>query len=245
MPTDVSGASWLNYLNQMFGQFGISPAAAAEAPNPYDALKQPSPVDPRLQSDPFAAQSPIAPPGPPPGPLATMPARPAGVSPTGLPLSPGSESPASLAFAGPNASAPWPSGGGSMPDPNAPSPAAQPVSAVRPNPAATGGAPGALASSNPRFTMLSHDVSGGGRTPYISALNLGGLFGGGQPAAANPANVPAPNAQPVSAQGPLAKRKGTLNLPTSYNIPGSGYRITPQGDVVGTLWGRPAGGNPY
>jgi hypothetical protein len=241
MPTDVSGASWLNYLNQMFGQFGISPAAAAEAPNPYDALRAGGTPPPTMPDVSTAALAP--PPGPPPGPMATMPARPAGVSPTGLPLAPGSESPASLAQFGPSASAPWPSGGGSV-NPNAPAAAAAAAAAPRPNPAATGGAPGALSSSNPRFSMLNYDVSGGGKTPYISALNLGGLFGGGQPAA-NPANVPALNAQPVSAQGPLAKRRGTLNLPTSYNIPGSGYRITPQGDVVGTLWGRPAGGNPY
>ena len=41
--------------------------------------------------------------------------------------------------------------------------------------------------------------------PQATALNLGGLFGGrGQQPAANPANVPAANAQPVSASAPNA-----------------------------------------
>jgi hypothetical protein len=237
-------ASWLDYLGQMFG---ASPAAAAEM-NPLDALRAGgSPVAPELQGG-----GPPVPPSvnaPPPAP--TMPARPAGVSASGLPLAPGSLSPATLAQFGPNPYMPTPLGGGSYPNPNAPSPAAQPVSAVK-GPLAAGGATGASSTSNPRFVQFDRpnmDAAGGARRgggpAQMTMLNLAGLFGGGQQAV-NP-NVPAANAQPVSATtpGPLAKRRGTLNLPTSYNIPGSGYRITPQGDVVGTLWGRSAGGNPY
>ena len=40
---------------------------------------------------------------------------------------------------------------------------------------------------------------GRGGPPQMTALNLAGLFGGGQQPGANPANVPAANAQPVSA----------------------------------------------
>ena len=47
----------------------------------------------------------------------------------------------------------------------------------------------------------SGSVRGG--APQMTALNLAGLFGGrGQQPAANPANVPAANAQPVSASAP-------------------------------------------
>jgi hypothetical protein len=51
-------------------------------------------------------------------------------------------------------------------------------------------------------------MMGARNRPQMSALNLAGLFGGGGQAPANPANVPAPNAQPVSAAGvpgPLAR----------------------------------------
>ena len=58
--------------------------------------------------------------------------------------------------------------------------------------------------------------------PQATALNLGGLFGGrGQQPAANPANVPAANAQPVSA---------VANGPTPYgpDIP----RLNPSGNLA-------------
>jgi hypothetical protein len=47
---------------------------------------------------------------------------------------------------------------------------------------------------------------GPGSAPIITAADWSGLFGGGQPAA-NPANVPARNAQPVSGRvpGPMAQ----------------------------------------
>ena len=67
-----------------------------------------------------------------------------------------------------------------------------------------------------RFGLVQVDrpnmpAAGGprGGPPQMTALNLAGLFGGGQQAA-NPANVPAPNAQPVSgALGP----SGMSNAP--------------------------------
>lgn len=64
------------------------------------------------------------------------------------------------------------------------------------------------ASSN-RFVQVDRpnmDVAGGGMgrggPPQMTALNLAGLFGGRGQQAANPANMPTPNAQPVS--GPLS-----------------------------------------
>jgi hypothetical protein len=255
------GASWLDYLGQMFG---VSPAAAAEAPQ-------------GLMSGQSRAIS--APPAPnyggggwgaggidqgtldaAKGAFAGPPGAASPFQPPGRPMSgpPGSLNPTIL---GSMYNMPTPSGGGggaalaaanAAMNPNAPAQNAQPVSARTPvpGPLASGGATGASSSSNPRFVPIDRpnmDAAGGARRgggpAQMTALNLAGLFGGGQQQAANPANVPAPNAQPVS--GPLAKRPSTLNLPTSYNIPGSGYRITPQGDVIGTLWGRSAGGNPY
>lgn len=47
----------------------------------------------------------------------------------------------------------------------------------------------------------------GSRAPIYTAANLGGLFGGG---GANPANVPAANAQPVS--GGVLSKAGTAGL---------------------------------
>jgi len=67
---------------------------------------------------------------------------------------------------------------------------------------------------NPRFDLLpgGYNVSGGGRTPYISALNLGSLFGGRGNTAVNP-NVPAPAAQPVSSSSAPPM---TTNAPWGY-----------------------------
>jgi hypothetical protein len=81
----------------------------------------------------------------------------------------------------------------------------------------------------------------GRNKPILTAGNLGGLFNRGGAQAVNP-NAPAPNAQPMSATAP----NGPLDLGTSYNIPGSGYRISPStGDVYGTLWGRSRSKQPY
>ena len=131
---------------------------------------------------------------------------------------------------------PTPSGGGGgaamqqapFVNPNAPAPAAQPVSSPK-GPLAN---PAAAAAGNDRFKLLNYDVPGGGRTPYISALNLGGLFGGGGQAPANPANVPSPNAQPVS--GPLARRDVTTKAPWGYGPLQKG-RSWPQGPDYGDI----------
>lgn len=146
----------------------------------------------------------------PPPAAGPMPARPAGVSASGLPLQPGSLAPGALdqfasAGGGPIGSGgyvPWPSGGGSMsPTADVPAPAAQPVSAAAP----AARVAGPLAASN-RFVGIDRPNADPTRRsgPQGTALNLAGLFGGGQPAV-NP-NVPAAAAQPVSAvRGPLAQ----------------------------------------
>lgn len=97
---------------------------------------------------------------------------------------------------------------GAGPLPNVAAPDAQPVSATAPR-AAT---PGPLAN-NDRFGTFSYQNpnSIGNRAPIYTALNLGSLFGGGQQAA-NPANVPAPNARPMVG-GPLSKGGGMSKAP--------------------------------
>jgi hypothetical protein len=89
-----------------------------------------------------------------------------------------------------------------------------------PGPLATGGATGVGATSNPRFVPIDRpnmDPLGGrgaGGAPQMTALNLAGLFNRGQPAV-NP-NVPAANAQPVSAvRGPLARPDLAQRVPLS------------------------------
>jgi hypothetical protein len=37
---------------------------------------------------------------------------------------------------------------------------------------------------------------------------------------------------------------GTIDLPTNYNLPGSGYYMTPGGDVRGTRYPQDAGATP-
>jgi hypothetical protein len=100
-------------------------------------------------------------------------------------------------------------------------PAAAAPAAPVPGPLATGGAGGMGATSNPRFTQVDRpnmSAAGGfgrGGAPQMTALNLAGLFGGGQPAAA--ANMPTRAAQPVSGRvaGPLAAG-ATGNAPWGY-----------------------------
>jgi hypothetical protein len=106
------------------------------------------------------------------------------------------------------------------------SPVAAPAARV-PGPLASGGASGSAATSNPRFIGLDYrpnaspqnSMRGG---PQSTALNLAGLFGQGQPAAA-PA---APGARPQVA-GPLA---GGGMVPSTY--PGDNWDIDAQGNVV-------------
>ena len=101
----------------------------------------------------------------------------------------------------------------------------------------TPGAPnlGYYQGNNNRFVQVDRpnaSAAGGfgrGGPPQMTALNLAGLFGGrGQPAAAvNPANVPAANAQPVSA---LASGQSGGMVPDAY--PGDNWDIDAQGNVV-------------
>jgi hypothetical protein len=65
----------------------------------------------------------------------------------------------------------------------------------------------------------------GSRAPIYTALNLGGMFGGG---GANPANVPAANAQPVS--GGVLSKAGTAGLSKAP------WNYGPQQSKVG--WGK-------
>ena len=93
-------------------------------------------------------------------------------------------------------------------------PAAQPVAAPAPvpGPLAAGGAAGSAATSNPRFVGIDRpnaDPTARRGSPQGTALNLAGLFGGG---GQNP-NVPAANAQPVSAQRPVPGPLANAPLP--------------------------------
>lgn len=114
-------------------------------------------------------------------------------------------------------------------------PQGSPASTPRP-PNSAGGASGGTANS--RFVQVDRPnmpAAGGprGGPPQMTALNLAGLFGGGQnrAPAANPANLPAPNAQPVS--GPLAP-SGMSNAPWNY------------GPLQqGNIWRRSGGPRPY
>ena len=193
-PPGVDPAQWLQYLSQMF-----SPGAAQAAGNdPMAALRSGgSPVPQALSGG--------GPPVPPGLGQGAQPMRP----PNSAGMPPGALSSANL---GAFNNMPAPSGGGGL-NPNAPSPAAQPVSmapsAANPLAAASGGAAGSGATSNPRFLGISapnaspqNSMRGG---PQGTALNLAGLFGrgGGAPGGAGGA----PGAAPAAANpvpGPLA-----------------------------------------
>ena len=221
-PGGPDGQAWLQYLAQMYG---ITPDQAATmmqgggSPmemNPHGD-GPPGPVSPQAGGmNNFGNPAPVNGPGPgnvgpvplnaanvqqPPG--APMPARPA----TGMGMQPGALSSANL---GAFNNMPAPSGGGSL-NPSAPAAPvgtgpASPVAAPAPvpGPMAGGGAGGQGATSNPRFVGVDRpnaDPTARRGSPQMTALNLAGLFGRGQPAA-NP-NAPAANAQPVSAQRPV------------------------------------------
>ena len=68
--------------------------------------------------------------------------------------------------------------------PTAPPSAGQTAPGSVPSPLATGGAGGIGATSNPRFVQLNQgqniDPTARNRGPQMTALNLAGLFGGGQ-----------------------------------------------------------------
>jgi hypothetical protein len=220
-----NSASWLQYLQQMFG---ISPANAAElgaggssplsggndGNNPYQAaanVAQPSGPSILPQARGAAV---------PPNIIGSQPSIRAVFPPSILPqargvaVPPGPMAPGSTTMA-PAAAAPG---------------AANPLAAAGPGAAGPGGATGAGATSNPRFSGIDRPnadpgigggMLGGARGgPQATALNLAGLFGGGgapgAPRGVNPANLPAPAAQTVS--GPLAQG-GIANAPLPPTMP--------------------------
>ena len=202
-PAGVSMQDWLTYLQQMMG---ISSANAGTQDINAALNKGGSPVPSALANGgppvpPSFAQTPPPPPAAsqlrPPGIT-----QPTGVSASGSPLQPGSLSPAALAQFGAGAPT-WPSGGGSA-NPTAAPPPGQQAPGGFPGPMAGGGAGGQGATSNPRFVGVDRpnaDPTARRGSPQMTALNLAGLFGRGQPAV-NP-NAPAAAAQPVSAQRPV------------------------------------------
>jgi hypothetical protein len=231
--------SWLDYLASMFN----TPAQAGEAPPTNGG---PSPDDIEALK---AAQAAQGGQGGPPAPDNRIPVvlppqptpRPAG-PPVGagmLDQSGVQRGPMGVLRTQPGASAPV---GAGLPDqsgvarnaagvvtPGAPGPAspvAAPAARV-PGPMAGGGA-----TSNPRFIGLDYRPNASPQNsmragPQATALNLAGLFGG-QGGAVNP-NVPAANAQPVSAvRGPMAQGRGMV--PSTY--PGDNWDIDAQGNVV-------------
>jgi hypothetical protein len=229
-----NSASWLQYLQQMFG---VSPANAAElgaagspAPsalsggndgnNPYQAAAGANPAQggPYVGSGapPMAAAS-IA--QPTPAPVASDPAT------RNMPF-PQNPGPAAQNMPFPGQIDPRGYFAPST-NPNAPAPNAMPVSAQRPaaapvpGPLATGGATAAGASANPRFVQLDQgqntDPTARNRGPQMTALNLAGLFNGGGPSSRvmSPANT---------VPGPLAS-KGRA-------YPGDDWNIDANGNVV-------------
>jgi hypothetical protein len=221
-PPGVDQQSWLNYLMQMF-----SPASANAAEPDINSILNhggTTPVNNSINAN-------VVPPAAPaPG---TMPARPA----TGMGIQPGGLSSRAL---GAFNNMPWPSGGGSI-NPTAPAPAGQaaPGSAPVPvaAPVATGGAGGVGATSNPRFVGLDYRPNASPQNsmragPQATALNLAGLFGGGQPAAAAPAAAPRV-AGPMALNGPIA----------GWNVDARGAPYPSDGDYAG--WNADARGAPY
>lgn len=184
-----NSASWLQYLQQMFG-----PDAAQAADNPQIAALKAA----------AAAQANGAPPQAGPGDVPVPQSVPTPPTPAPPMMGP-TQSPTPW-FTGSNTPLPWngpPVRTPATAAPNAQAPTAQPP-APTPGPLASGGATGAGASANPRFIGIAapnmspqNSMRGG---PQGTALNLAGLFGGGAPGAprgVNPANLPA--------RGPMAR----------------------------------------
>ena len=239
-PGSGDSASWLQYLSQMFG---VSPAQAGELSQnglPLGATWALNhggtpPVNNSINAGvvPPAGAPQQQPPGPPVG--AGMLDQ-SGVVRMGGPNGVLNTQPPTGASAPVGASLLDQSGVGRSPagvltpgvNPNAPAPNAQPVSAAAPVPGAlaAGGAAGTASTSNPRFIGIDRpnaDPTARRGSPQGTALNLAGLFGGGQPAAAPAA---APGARPKVA-GPLA---GGGMVPSTY--PGDNWDIDAQGNVV-------------
>lgn len=228
-----NSASWLEYLQQMFG----SPAQA-------DTLTQNQQLNALLAARAGGATQPNsdnainAAASVPPAPPGAAPMRPPNTA--GLP--PGALSSANLGAYN-NMPTPSGGGGGAALSGAAPLPASAAPSAANPLAAAGGGASAMGSTSNPRFVGLDYrpnaspqnSMRGG---PQATALNLAGLFGG-SPGPGNPANVPAKNAQPVA--GPLAANSPLISQTTGQPMPMSSadaaahFIQTPNGIVPAPL----------
>jgi len=166
-PPGASSTDWLRYLLQMASP---SSANAAEAPSPIAVLNAGG--TPPVNND-------IVPPvGPPPAPAQPQPDPAATHMP--FPQDPG---PAATHMPYPGQIDPRGYFAPSVANPNAPAPAAQPVSASAPAPRAAGPVAGPLASS--RFIGIDRPNAdplaggrGGGGGPQGTALDLSGLFHG-------------------------------------------------------------------
>jgi hypothetical protein len=204
-----NSASWLQYLQQMFGP---GAAQAADLDGHGDGNNPPVSPNPLLGSS--VGMNPPQPPG-----QGILPQARGVAVPPAPPMMGGAQSPILPQARG---VAVPPNIIGSQPSIHDVSPpgAANPLAAAGPvpGPLASGGATAAGASANPRFVQLDQgqntDPTARNRGPQMTALNLAGLFGGGgapgAPRGVNPANLPAPNAQTVS--GPLAAG-GMSNAP--------------------------------
>ena len=237
-PGGPGGQAWLQYLSQMYGITPDQAAAmmqggASPDGNPHgDGPPGPVSPDPRLGSSVgMNAQPP---------PMATnvqQPPPPSAGPPVGagmLDQSGVQRGPMGVLRTQPGASAPV---GAGLPDQSGVTrnaagvltPGVAPAAtAPVPGPLASGGASGSAATSNPRFVTLDQgqntDPTARNRGPQMTALNLAGLFGG---RGANPANVPAANAQPVSAvRGPMAKYPGDDWDVDAQGAPVPSYGIT-------------------
>ena len=218
-PPGVDPAQWLQYLTQIFG---VGSAQAGTQDINAALNKGGSPVPSALGSGgppvpPSVASLQPTPPQPTGGPEAAADAAtaPRGGAYSHMPF-PGQRDP--QGFYAPTPGAPMPpQASAAVGAPAAPAP---PVA----GPLAAGGAGGQGSTSNPRFVQVDRpnaSAAGGfgrGGGPQMTALNLAGLFGGGQP---NPADMPTRNATPVS--GPLAKGRA---------YPGNDWDIDAQGNVV-------------
>jgi hypothetical protein len=246
-PGGPDGQAWLQYLSQMYGISPEQAAMMMQngAPNPAN-MASPNAQNVNMVDLTSAANGPAGfnpPPGhgdgpaPPPPPVVgnppAPPPRPIIASSVGQPQ------PAPQPYGGPMAAAdaagrttgglyshmPAVAGsaavGSAAPTGTGPAPPVAAPAARVPGPLAGGGAAGTAATSNPRFVGIDapnfnpqNSMRGG---PQATALNLAGLFGGGQGAPAVNPNAPAAAAQPVSAQrpvpGPLA------NAPTPPVMP--------------------------
>ena len=207
-PQGANQQAWLDYLSSMFGVGAAQAGENDPIATLNEALKNRQPGPPAADN----TIPPTLPPGPqgPPGYLGSTGATP--------PLTPGGDPRGpdvamnQITGMGGGATNPGFAPPGITPgrvNPNVPTPAAQPVSAAAP-------VSGPMAN-NSRFVGVDRpnaDPQSSMRSgPQGTALNLAGLFGGGQPLAVNP-NAPSAAATPMSG-GPLAIGGGMSKAPGS------------------------------